>query len=858
VLTGLFTRLRADFLRDRFDAELDEELRYHLERETERNVANGMSARDARDAARRAMGNVTIAAEQARDESRWHWLEELRQDVSYALRTFRRAPAFVVTVVVTIALGLGLLSSAFTFFDAYVLRPFDVRDPHSLYALSWASADGTDHRFTWRQYQDLRAERGPLSDHIAFSMLFSRVRGRTFTGMLVSENYFSSLGVGASLGRVIVPGDAGGNVIVLSESAWRAMFGGDSTVIGSRLTMSGTTYTIVGVARRGFGGLGNTPFDFFIPLSERNSAEGVYVISRLQPGITRAAGTAMLLAWLRRETADLPAGQRAMRAVMIPRGTSMPRSAKVVMIFAPVATAFLLVLLTACANVANIMLARGMARQREIGIRLALGAGRRRLIRQLLTESVLLALPAGAAAFGISRLIIAGSLRGMFATVPAAYAGHLRIISLNADGRVAVFMVLAAIGAAIVFGLAPALQATRPGIVHASRGDFDTQHRPSRLRNALVVAQVTLSVLLLITAGVLLSGARQTEQLDPGLRTHDVVQIEPTAASRAASIEALGRNAGVRRLAVSSTPPLEGPLPALSLAVDRGAVHRVHYNIVSPRYFDVVDLRIVRGRGFSDDEARSSAPVAIVSRSMADSLWPRSDPVGQTITIAESERVSARMRTYRAARVVGVVGDALPGWVGESRSTPVVYYPRPLEASDGVLLARVAGDAATAATRLERTLTAADSGAIDEIHTLDDSIALQVYPFRAIYWVALAVGLLALLLTITGVYGVMSYVVAQRRREFGIRIALGAAAGSLVRLVLRQSLVLALTGAAMGAALALLASRVIASILVGVNGYSIAGYAAGAGAVVLACVIAAFIPSRRAATVNPVEALRAD
>jgi ABC-type antimicrobial peptide transport system permease subunit len=175
-----------------------------------------------------------------------------------------------------------------------------------------------------------------------------------------------------------------------------------------------------------------------------------------------------------------------------------------------------------------------------------------------------------------------------------------------------------------------------------------------------------------------------------------------------------------------------------------------------------------------------------------------------------------------------------------------------------VLLARVAGDAATAATRLERTLTAADSGAIDEIHTLDDSIALQVYPFRAIYWVALAVGLLALLLTITGVYGVMSYVVAQRRREFGIRIALGAAAGSLVRLVLRQSLVLALTGAAMGAALALLASRVIASILVGVNGYSIAGYAAGAGAVVLACVIAAFIPSRRAATVNPVEALRAD
>jgi predicted permease len=874
MFSGLLTRLRAVTHRTRFDAELDEELRYHLVREIERNSAKGMSARDARDAARRALGNVTVAAEQARDDTRWRWLEELRQDVAFAIRTFRRAPGFAVTVVATIALGLGLLSSAFTFFDAYVLRPLVVRDPASLFEISWNTADGHVHRFSWPQYQRLRGEHRPFSDAIAFTTLPTRVRGRPAMGLLVSGNYFQTLGVPPAIGRTLVPSDAeaaGANdVMVLSHHAWQTIFAGDSGVVGSRVNVNGTMLTVVGVAREGFGGLSSAPFDFWIPITMIGSTgpspglfsaaepEGVYVVGRVTPGVTTPAATSAILAWLQQETSSRSRLDRASGVYLIPRGTSMPRSPKVIRIFAPVAIAFLVILLNACAHVANIMLARGMARQREIGIRLALGAGRRRLIKQLLTEAVILAMPAGIAGYAVSRLVITGSLAVMFATVPAAYAGHLRLIPLNADGRVFAFMIVAALGAAIFFGLAPALQATRPNIVQASRGDFDTQFRPSRLRNALVVVQITFSVLLLVCAGVLLSAARQTASLDPGIRTRDVVQIELDPKTRAKSLDALRREPTVRAIASSSSTPLDGAFSEVSARIASGASKHLNYIIVSPEYFSVADLPILRGRAFTDDEARSRAPVAVISRSTADSLWPGQEAIGQTLSIPSSEREYRHLEEYHAARVVGVTGDAVPGWIGDSRAAPVVYYPQPTDADVAQIVVRVAGDGEAAAAKLERALAAVDSGAVQEIHTLDQSLALQVYPFRAIYWVALALGATALLLTLIGVYGVMSYLVEQRRREFGIRIALGAAGSSLVALVLRQSLRLATIGALTGVLLATGASRLIASLILSINAFDALGYVGGAVVVVVACLFAAYVPARRAAHVDPVEALRAD
>src|SRR5215831_11222430 len=515
MLASLRIRLTALFLRRQTDADLDEELQYHLERETDRNVACGMSPADAHDAARRSVGNLTVASEAARDAMRWRWLEELHQDVAYALRVFRRAPLFVGAVVATIGLGLGLLSSAFTFFDSYVLRPLTVRDPYSLYELAWSARNEQKHRLTWPQYQRLEASasRGtmPFTDTFAFAMLQARLQGRAAIGQLVTGNYFELLGVPPAFGRVLVPSDAGtpgdGAVMVLGHRAWLTLFGGDSSVVGRRVSMNGTTLTIVGVAREGFGGLSSVPFDFWIPITmigtlgpvpdlfSSPESEGVHVIGRVRHDTQIPTATARFVAWLSLETAGRPPLERAAAATLLPRGTSMPLSTDVIAIFGPVSAAFLLVLMIACANVANMMLARGLVRQREIGIRLALGAGRGRLIRQLLTEAALLALPSGALGFAVSRGAIALSLGVMYTTVPRAYIDYLRVVPLDVDVRILGFMLASAVTAGIAFGLAPAVQATRPNIMQASRGDFDTQFRPSRLRSALVVAQITSSVL---------------------------------------------------------------------------------------------------------------------------------------------------------------------------------------------------------------------------------------------------------------------------------------------------------------------------------------------------------------------------
>lgn len=408
MLAGFITRLRALLNRKATDADLDEEMRYHLEREVERNVARGMSAIAARAAAHRAFGNVTVATEQARDAWRWTGVEELRQDCGYALRTFRRAPVFVLTVVATIGLGLGLLSSVFTFFNAYVLRPVAVRDPYSLFELHWSSSDGRGHRFSWDQFQRLSRDKSAFSEVHAYNFVAPRVNGHATQGQLVSGNYFDMLGVPPVLGRTIGPADAeseGGNaVLVLSHQGWMTLYAGDSTAIGRHVTMNGTTFEIIGIAPDGFGGLTSAPFDFWIPITmasavgptpmlfRRGNDEGVGIVARLAPGVSEARAYAWLRDWLRAETADRAVPDRAQDVSLLSRATSIPPSPETTAIFAPVLVAFLLVMLIACANVANIMLARGMARQREIGIRLALGAGRRRIVRQLLAEAILLAL----------------------------------------------------------------------------------------------------------------------------------------------------------------------------------------------------------------------------------------------------------------------------------------------------------------------------------------------------------------------------------------------------------------------------------------------------------------------------------
>jgi predicted permease len=873
MLSEFVTRLRALVSRRSTDADLDEEIRYHVEREIERNVANGMSAAEARDAARRAFGNVTVATEQARDAWRWTWLEETRQDCVYAARTFRRAPGFVFTVIGTIGLGLGLLSTVFTFFDSYVLRPFSVRDPFSLYAVEWTSVVGGSRGFTWEQVAELARDRSTFSDVLAYDAIEPRIARKPTQGQLVTGNYFDMLGVPPALGRTTTSADAeaGNAVMVLSHQGWLTLFHGDSSVIGRRVDVSGTLLEVVGVAREGFGGLNNTPYDFWIPMaptskvgpdapaSRLRAKTSVRVIARLAPGVDKARATTWMREWLRARTASDPQRERVQDVFLYSRGNAIPPDAEVLALFAPVFVAFGLVMLIACANVTNIMLARGLARQREIGIRLALGASRRRIVRQLLAESLLLAIPAGVVGLLLSRLTLWGVIGLMFATMPTEAAAFVRLIPMGVDVRIAAFALLAVGVAAIGFGLAPALQASRPNIVQVSRGDFDTQFRPSRLRNVLVVGQVTMSVVLLICAGILLTASNNISRIDPGVRTDGVVQLRLLAPFRARGLDALRTDPNVRELAAASSSLIDDCCPKITLRGGERTLATVNFLNVSDSWFSVFDVRVVRGRLFTADEARSRAPVVVISETMARRVWPGADPIGQTLAIPPTGPEYAALEPFRTARVIGVTRDAASNWIGQGGGTPVAYYPRPLDASGPlVIVVRVAADAAAGKLELERTLAAVDSAAITEMHSVDDALAMQAYPFRAMHWVTTALGLIALSLTFIGVYGVVSYLVEQRRREFGIRLALGARQLSLIGLIVGQSTRLAVFGVVIGVALTLGVSRLFASVIPSLDTYDPAGYLLGILLVLVACLVAAFGPSYRAATINPVETLRAD
>jgi len=878
MLERLRLRLRVLLRGSAMNQELDEELQYHLDRETERNVARGMSQGDAAAAARRAFGNPTQLKEHVRDSWRRRWLERLDQDTRYALRSWRRAPTFATTVVLTVALALGLNTTAFTIFDAYVLRPIVVRDPSSLVQMSWVDRSGDWHVFTWNDYQALRANREALAETFAFRFIFTRIDVIPAFGQLVSGNYFSMLGVGAALGRTLIASDAAAAgtepVVVLSHNAWRSRFGGDSSIIGKMIRVRGHALQVIGVAAQGFGGLGDVPLDFWAPLTMNDvvfedaglfgahGPEALSLVARLRPGVATAQGEAWLTNWIRAHRPDARQRDTPAGTQLLSRATSISLSPEFALFFTPIAAAFVLVLLIACADVANMMLARGMARQRELGIRLSLGAARSRLIAQLLTESVLLALPAALVGFGISRLTLDGGVRLMFRTMAPEVVPYMRVVPLSPDGRVFLFMLVAAVASAVLFGLAPALQATRPKIVPATRGHFDTDFRPSRLRNALVVGQVTVCVLLLICAGILLRGVGRMQSLDIGLRTGGVVRLdlEEHPATRARVLDILRTRLDVGRIAAASDPPFGRRFPTIPAAAADGRSRETFYDFVTASYFPLLQIPIVRGRNFTADEERSGAPVVIVSEGTARAFWPDRDPIGQSLRLALDTTASRQRRflTRRETRVVGVVPNVALGTLIDPFDSPVAYYPVADSTAGTAIIAAVTGRAEVTMRRIDADLSRQVPASVEDIHTLDAYMAGGVYPFRAAYWIASALGAIALLLTLTGVYGVLSYVVAQRRKELGIRVALGASAGTVVALVLRQSIRLCAIGLGFGCLLALGVARIFAANIVRLETFEPMAFVGGALVVLICCIVASYVPARRAGTVDPIEALRGD
>ena len=468
----------------------------------------------------------------------------------------------------------------FTLFDAYVLRPATVHDPYSLYQLAYSTQRvRTQPSFTWDQYQALRSGSPALTDAIASEEFFARVDRRSLGGLLVSGNYFTMLGIPMTFGRPILPEDAAtlgaGQVVVLSYQIWKSEFGADPSIVGRKILVNGQPMVVIGICGADFAGLSmtDTPEDLYMPVTmagllvphanpfAADRPAVLQLVGRLLPAISQDRAKAALTVTMSHLTESLPPSEQAAQAVLVSKATALPLDPKILAIFSPLILTFGLVLVICCANVTNMMLARAIARQREIGVRLSLGAGRSRLVCQLLSESLLLALLAGAVGLAVSQWATRGAQHLLFSTAPASYAKLLRLLPLNVDRRVLLFIVLTAGLATVTSGLAPALQATRVTLVSALRGEF-IRLQSSRLRYALVVSQITVCLLLLVLTGVLVRSSSAYQATEIGYSLRGVVspmmlnRPDPSSLQRLAGHLAL--QPWVGGLAATMRPPLSG------------------------------------------------------------------------------------------------------------------------------------------------------------------------------------------------------------------------------------------------------------------------------------------------------------
>jgi predicted permease len=857
-------RLRALVFWRRVEEELDDELGFHLAMETRKYIARGMPGEEAERLARRQFGGVEQVREECRTARGIELVSTLAQDVRFALRSFFRSPGFVLAVTGTIALALGLNSALFTLFNAYVLRPLSIRDPYSLYSLAWVDRSSRGHDLTWNEYRDFKRDIDEFSEVAGVRFLFARIEGHVMQGQLVTGNYFEMLGVGAALGRTLVPEDTAvpgrEPYIVLSYSAWRDKFGGRPDIVGRKLMLRGYPIQVVGVARAGFDDIHDFPRDFWVPLTMasrledgpdlfgESEPEGIRVIGRLKLGTTPRRADPVLGAWARRITDRKPAADRATGVLLQSKATAIPITADLIAAGSPLAIAFALVLILACANVANMMLARALVRQREIGIRMSLGAARARLIRQLLTESLLLALPSAAAGVAIGEVTLQFGMRALYATVPRDMVEFMRTVPLPLDLRVFGFVLLAAVVSAILFGLAPALQVTRRDVMVAARGEFTSDVRPARLRNLLVISQIAVSALLLICCGVLVSNSLRLMSFDVGYRTGNIMVFNVSDKLRDRVITGLQSDPVVESMAAASSTPLAGVLPDTSISSSPGSpAVKSWYNRVSPEYFRMLDVPILRGRNFSVEEAAGSLPVAILSAATAERLWPGADPIGRDIRVDGKD-----------VQVIGVARDIVTCCVPWGKDPALVYLPSTPGTAGNSLMVHVRGDLESARRELDGRLSALAPGTVQEDHPLDQYRAAGSYPFKAASWIGCAVAGLALMLTLSGIYGVLSYVVTQRTKEFGIRVALGATTSRVTRLVLGQSIRLVGMGLAIGVGLAVAACKLVASEIAFLVPFDVLSYGAGIVLVLGAGLTAAWFPSRRAAAIDPITSLRYD
>ena len=890
----------------RIDGEVRDEVDFHLQMTVEDLVARGLSRNEAEAEAHRRFGDVdrwrrTLGEEDRRradDSRRAEWWDALRQDAAYALRGLRRQPGFALAAVLTLALGTGANATMFGIVDRLMLRPpahvVDAERVRRVYFTmnDGGFASGVQDRGNWPQVVHLR-EQVKAFERIGVAFRTDMVYGeapnaRQIQATVVDHEFLRLLGVRPRLGRFFTAEEdrppVGTAVAVLGYDFWQTSFGGDPGVLGRTVRVGGDQYQVIGVAPPGFSGIDLRRVDVWLPVSvAANSIGGsdwhtmrdmiwLQVVGRMRPGATDAELDAQLALAYPRWIASRPGTTGAELARLKPasyagpiqrdRGPARSEDAKVATWLAGVS---LIVLLIACANVANLLLARAMRRRRELAVRLALGAGRGRLAAQLLTEAVLLALLGAGAGLLVARW---GGGR-----VRATLLPEVAWPETLTDGRVLAFTLASAVAAGLLAGVVPALQASRPRLTAAlAGGQRGGGLQRSRARTTLLVTQAALSAVLLIGAGLFVRSLRNVTSADLGYDQRKVFMVElDTRGSGYTSAEEselqkrlherLRTIPGVESVSRSGTAPFySGAMRGISVpgldSIPTLPTGRPWFNPVTPEYFRTMGTSIVRGRGFTPDDRRGAEPVLIVNETMARLLWPGQDALGKCVKIGDA--------SSPCSTVVGVAEEAR--W-NEIRPEPVMQFYAPMEQQPsrglGTIFVRPAArtnaEFVAVGERVRRAaLAESPKLGFVTIRPLADLVEPSIRPWRLGATLFGAFGLLALVVTTVGLYGVLAYAVAQRTHEMGVRLALGARAADVLRLVVGEGLRLVAAGVALGSAVALYGGRWIESLLYGVSARDPLTVGVVGLTLLAVAVAASWVPAWRATRVDPNVALRAE
>jgi len=819
-------------------------------------------------------------------------METLLQDLRYAVRMLIKTPGVTAVAVVTLALGIGANTAIFSGVNAFLMRPLPVPDPDRLVRpIEVAEDRGVSDEISYPDFVDYRNQAtsftGLAAEDMVQAALNTENQNDVIWGQAVSGNYFAVLEVKPAMGRPFLPEEDGARgahaVVVVSDSLWRRRLGSDPNIIGKAIQLNARQYQVIGVAPDFFRGTKfGLAMDFWSPIAmveELRSATGLLesrdshwmnVVGRLKPNVSLSQASAEMNAIAQRLNQSY-SNERAtgtQAKVLSELEGRWSEANLVIKTAGAIAMAIAgLILLIACANVANLLLARGAARRKEIGIRLALGASRPRLVRQLLTESLVLSLLGG----GLGLLIAYWATQLMQGMIPVLDYNVINDF-FSLDSRALLFTIAASVATGILFGLAPALHSSNPQLVPVLKGTSESEQRGKTrrltLRNSLVVAQIALSLMVLVCGGLFIKSFRKAQSIDPGFNTTRnalLISMNPLLVGyedeKARNfyhrvIEQAKALPGVEAAGLTRLVPLgdssnsTGPVLREGETLARGSAGRdVMTTVVSPGYFDAMQIPFIEGRNFDDRDQQKTQKVIVINQKLAQILWPGESAVGRRILIGADSK--------DPLEVVGVVKTGKYRSLAED---PKPYFYSALSQrrpAAMTLVLRTNGDPLAVVGSVRTALKAIDQQVpMFAVKTMPVHLSWALWGPNLAATFSLAFGVLALMLSAVGLYSVMAYVVSQRTREVGIRMALGANRRDVLRMVTGQGMKLAVFGVLLGLVMAIALSKVISSLLIGVSSYDVATFAVVSGLLTFVALIACYLPARRATKVDPLVALR--